>query len=353
MPTSLLMDVLTVLTILRTSDLRPREDRFLSPKGLTYINARLIISDELHSAPHRKQGGKRGSTELETHRIRFIHFLCEAADLIALTGKYLKPTPRVERWLSASAYERTAQLFEPAFLSSARRNETLRHAYHLFASEISLSTILASCAQLPLNQPFQIAAFTKLFPSENPNTIHELLNYLEWFGALTLTQTHFQLTDLSAILLRHPNAPAPETDPEPSPISIAPTLEITAPLNADLNVLYELADYTELESVKPQRVYRLDRKRIQHALERGMDLAHIFKFLESASQDALPQSVTETLQGWAINFNQITLQRVTLLQVRDPKLLSELSRAKIFRACHKKIPQELNPYGNFLLGETA
>ena len=105
---NLRFDILTFLTVLHADDAPLLQKRFLLPRVLTAINAQLTAPDCLPENTRRR-------TELGTQRLRFIHFLCEAARLVAKTGPYLKPTLRVARWLAADPLEQLRTLFDAAY----------------------------------------------------------------------------------------------------------------------------------------------------------------------------------------------------------------------------------------------
>ena len=91
--TLLMTDVFTFLCFLQARDIAPAKQRLLSPKVLADLDRQLLAPDRIRLA-RGLHGGKYGPSELETDRVRFVHFLCEAAGLVALTGRFLKPTPR-------------------------------------------------------------------------------------------------------------------------------------------------------------------------------------------------------------------------------------------------------------------
>jgi len=114
---NLMDDTFTLVSFLRTHDAAIVHSRFLSPLAVTALNALLCPRDPL---PARMQQ----RTERRTERLRFIHFLCEADRLVAPTGRFLKPTLRIKRWLTASPLERAAQLFRAAFPDQPRAAST-------------------------------------------------------------------------------------------------------------------------------------------------------------------------------------------------------------------------------------
>lgn len=337
MPAStLLTDVFTFLAFLHAEDISPRGNRFLPPSALDRINRHL-----LHSTVERV------TSERANERIRFIHFLCENAGLVARAGRFLKPTPRAPRWLTTSTFARANQLFAPAFIpepgQQTKALADLWCAYCLPGWRLGTPhlALLALLRETPREETIRLSTLLKLLPlpfgDDPPEAIlRGVLLYLEWFEVVEWQgASAIRLTDWGALLLQRPDAPPPLTDPPPSLLLLEDRqgegFDLLAPPHAHLPTLYELGEYAELVVVKPQRRYRLDRARVQRALERGADLAHILHFLESATGDALPRALIETLQTWAKEFGRVTLRRVTLIEAREPELLRQLTRVRRIR----------------------
>jgi len=347
----LMTDVFSFLSLLHSNDIAPRRKRFLSPTTINHLNPLLIVPEKIPFAPRYRKGGKRGLTERETARIRFIHFLCEAAHLVALTGRFLKPTPRAARWLAVSDFERTQILFDAAFLSSHRRLDDLWRAYRLPGFRLDpyphiLAPFLDLLRTIPQHQTVKLATLLKMIPLDvfddtpenQPAMIwRNVLCYLSWFGVIAWREhSSFRLTDLGMALLGRRAAPRPARSPLASPLQLTNGLDLIAPPAVNLTTLYQLADYTELISVRPRRVYRLDRVRVQRALERGDTFAHLVRFLEDATNDALPRALTETLRGWAQELDRVTIRRLTLLETRDRATMEQLTRVRGIRACIRR-----------------
>jgi hypothetical protein len=137
-----------------------------------------------------------------------------------------------------------------------------------------------------------------------------------------------------ALLGRHTTLrPTPSSAP---PLKVTRTLKIVAPSNANWLILYQLAEYAELVSVRPYRVYQLERARVQRALARGDTPANLIRFLEDATNDALPRALAETLQGWAQELDRVTIRRLTLLETRDRATMEQLTRVRGIRACIRR-----------------
>jgi hypothetical protein len=343
---ALLADVFTFLAFLHADDIAPMRARFLAPSALAKLDVQLCVPDGLVFT-HRR-AGKRGATERETERIRFIHFLCQAADFVALTGAFLKPTPRAARWLNHSSFDRAAELFN-ALCDHSSHVQELWRSYRLPASPDTLTALVDILRAVPRDERVRFKTILKLVPlpiSDDPRTpssnviMRDLLRWLEWFGVIRNEPpgaSIVQLTDWGACLLRRADAPALPADPPTQPLKIQRGLEISVPPHAHLPTLYELVEYATPYPVKRGRVgvgvYTLDRTRIERALERGITVDHLLRFLETATGDALPASVARTLHEWTDDFGAITLRRVTLLEARDPARLEEIGSSRAARAC--------------------
>lgn len=341
----LLDDVLTFLSILHANDIAPMGIRFLPPRALYAINRLLCVADPIEYQRPSPHGGKRGLTERETERLRLIHFLCEAAHLVARTGRWLKPTPRAVRWLTGSNLERMRILCAALFTHDHHRDELWR-VYRLPACRVMppsrfLPPLFDLLRTIPRHQTIHATTLVKMIPfptlndaSENsPTTLWmELLRDLVWLGLIEwCSPSAFRLTDLGATLLERDDAPLLPPSCPAQPLKLQTDLTLVAPSPSDWITLYRLTDYAELMTTRPQRVYRLDRARIQRALARGETLTALLHFLEQATCDALPRVVVETLQGWAQEITRVTIRRVTLLETRDRATLEQLTRVRAIR----------------------
>jgi hypothetical protein len=225
----LLADTLTFLAFLHAHDTRPLGLRWLPPTALRHMNAQLIERDQV--APlTQTRNGKRGTTERETRRLRFIHFLCEAAQLVAHTSPYLKPTLRVKGWLAAAPFDQLQQLFVAAYPDRpARPHDELWRVYRLpgwsltspaLALVLPLLQILRAA---PPGEHLKLATLLKLIPlpedgAERPADILRGLlvelhafGVLDWHGAAgdrAADKVAFTLTGPGTALLQ-PTVPAP------------------------------------------------------------------------------------------------------------------------------------------------
>lgn len=357
MPVLLLADTLTFLAFLHAHDIRPRGPRWLPPSALVTLNPQLFVRDQVDPAS-RPQGGRIGTTERDTQRLRFIHFLCEAAHLVARTGPYLKPTLRVQRWLNAAPLDQLRQLFTTAYPDQpSRSHDNLWRTYRLPGWSLTSPTLsliqplIHLLRAAPPDEKIKLTTLLKLIPlpadgDELPTDI--LRGLLDQLAALGILDWHgsaaIRLTEIWTSLI-FPNAPYPAFSVQPvATLQLAGKRYLLA--HIDCATLYQLADYAELVSVTPprragvERRYQLERSLIQRALQRGHTLDDLLRFLEHALGDALPDRLAAPLRQWAAELDRVSVRRVTLLEVKDPAALTELTRSHRVREC---IQRTLSP----------
>jgi hypothetical protein len=343
MNNELLLDTLTFVCFLQAESVTPPKGRFLSPTILARLDEQLIVADHIQPPIGAAFGGKHGPTELETSRIRFIHFLCEASGLAALTGRLLLPTPRAAAWLKASPHDRVAQLFDAAFPAQPDRAlDQLWRAYRLpgwrWASPThALAPLLDILRQMRRDELVKPATLLKLTHLDDAS-LREWLCYLHWFDAIEWHgRAAVKLTDEGTHLLRRSDASrrdAPRNDapPMPSRLKLTRAGKLIVPPEADWLTLYDVSQYAQLVSPQPRRTYQLDRDLVQRAIQRGEPLTRLVHLLETATGRPVPQAVARSLDEWAREVSHITLRHVTLLETSEPALLSQLASERRTRA---------------------
>ena len=342
----LLLDTIAFLGWLKNNSIRPRGKRWLPPKALAQLNSQLFLHDTIRLPASTNTGGRIGTRELDTHHIRFLHYLCEAAHLVARTGLYLKPTLRVKAWLATDPFDQLYQLFTAAYHDHpSRPQDDLWRTYRLPGWSLASPTgaFLQPLFQLlraaPSGEQIKLSSLLKLIPlpedgDELPSDIvRGLLSSLQIFGAIHWhSTTTFSITTLGLAIIHYQSLALPLSL---SQAAQAPTLQIDQqryPLVlTDAATLYELAEYADLAAVKPARRYRLSRERVQHAMRHSRSLDAILRFLENIIGDALPTLLVQRLHDWAAALDRVAVRRVTLLEVKDPTTLTDLTRSQRVR----------------------
>jgi hypothetical protein len=374
---ALIGDVFTLLCHVNNTDIKPTGAYLLPPTVLKHLAPMLHVSEPSQS-DKKKSVQRPWRSERNTQRIRFIHFLCQSANLIGTTCGYIKPTLHAAQWLAATDAQRNNQLVQ-ALLSVLNKAQSLDflalwRSFHMPGWKFPLPTLalrqLVQCLQqtpgwctfqqaakrMPI--PFDTDDADASDPQSRPEAVlSELLLFLSWLGVIEaggqdkppqqpnnlqrfrLTQFGQQALTLSSQRVIHRNKSA-ETFALSSALPAAdlviqPDGEVAfvARTTASLSALYELSQYAELVSVIPQRQYSLSRARIQQAFERGHSLTTLLGIFERVVGQPLPNPVVAQLRAWHAELNRVTLRRALLLETHDAETLKQLASSRGIRAC--------------------
>ena len=370
----LLHDLYTFLSFLNSQPARLRGPRALTPSAVKNINALLHVRDRLDPKRVRAANGRWKKcapvkkSERHTNRLRFIHYLAESANLVAVLDSQLTLTLRANEWLAAPIYQRLAILFDAGFPTQFSRAQQERWlAYDL--PELSLngklplaqwllenlhpSAALGNLKFSTLLKLFCDAQRNGIFPKDESegtsNTqvlLRDLIELLEQFGVLTWDAKSIEITELgNALLARDANfvlkaqAVTPLTWTRPKQSRALP--DLVADEHADQKLLWQLHSYAEhvatLTSTRAhRRLYRLDKERVYHALDAGESVADILDFLEQLTAAALPPRVMAWLDEIANSYGKIALRRAVLLETDDSALLQTLTTHKTIRVCIRR-----------------
>jgi hypothetical protein len=359
-------DVVTFLALLSAEEIHPLGSRYLPPTALAKLARLLIVSDPIaltqsrNSHGHWRAGTRLRTTERQAERIRLIHYLAEAAQFVARTGAVLKPTPWFSRWLTDSPQARAHTLWRAAFPTQpTHADDQLWRAFglpgkHLASPLATLQQLFELFRHLPTDYRIKTTTLIKLLalpvfdddaPENRPATLLDgWLKLLEWWGIIARDQrASVQLTAVGAVLIDHPAAPPWTMNPTPQPLHWSTTRgatlpDLIAPRDADPACVFALSDYaihhaTLTAKTESRRMYQLDPARVQTALARGVALTKVYDCLERATGDAVPRRVDEWLLNLVRASAHVTVRSALVLQVDDPTVLTELTRAKVIRQC--------------------
>jgi hypothetical protein len=158
---------------------------------------------------------------------------------------------------------------------------------------------------------------------------------LRWLGLTDLGTdgehaVSFRLSPLGAALIAEA---APPPEPPAEPLVVQPNFEIIAPAYASPYARFQLGRVAERASGDREsaEVYKLTKRSVQAALERGITSDDIVRFLHEQSRREPPQNVAASLREWAGQHGQVTLRRAVLLEAEDPALLEQIRRDKRVR----------------------
>ncbi|MBV9787242.1 MAG: helicase-associated domain-containing protein, partial [Chloroflexi bacterium] len=134
-----------------------------------------------------------------------------------------------------------------------------------------------------------------------------------------------RLTQLGAHLVA--DAPAPPDMPN-LPLIVQSTFEIICPPGASLYARFQLGRVAELQQSGTVTIFRLTRRAVLAAAERGIAAQDVLRFLEEQSHGALPPSIAYTLLEWGGQTEQVRLEHAVLLQTVDPIVMAQLRQQK-------------------------
>lgn len=299
---TLCLDMAMLLGGLLYHDVRPLHGRWLPPFALRAINERLRI--------HEGLDGIR--SELQTGRLRFLHYLAEAGGLVAVQAGYLKPTVEAWRWLSLPPDERWQALLDAVKADLAERH-CLWDRYRLPSTDVQTwETLVKQLSQLV---PGGIYPCEILLHSIHPylpeiNDLDALLHEpLTWLGVVSVR------ADTVTIMPRLFSAPqdARLMVHKDGIEAVLPNMPHLRPLTACC--AWATIDHDRL---------RIDSAAVALALERGGDALQIASLLAELIGAPLPVEAFEQIEKWARAAQALTLHQVTLLTAHDPSALAAL-----------------------------
>jgi hypothetical protein len=155
---------------------------------------------------------------------------------------------------------------------------------------------------------------------------------MHWLGAADLGRandegpvTSFRLTPAAAVL-SDPQTPLSIKESTAS-ATIQPDGRVIVPRRALRALRYQIARFTSWEPIDDMNYYyRLTPTGLESASNQGLELSHILTVLETAGEEPIPASLREALERWSDHGSEGQFRRETLLQVREPTVLSELQR---------------------------
>ncbi len=301
----LCIDLAVLLGVLLYHDVRPLHGRWLPPSVLRTVNERLRIRENLDGV----------RSELRTGRLHFLHYLAEAAGLVAVQAGVLKPTVQAWRWLDLPPDERWQRLGHAVTTDLKARNR-LWDRYRLPLVDAKtwqilvdhLQQLMPGCAYARENF---IGGIQPHLPTSDLVTLIPPLfeGPLTCLGVVSVQAEGFTLLSKSfsepqnAELVRHEDA-----------------ICVTLPALPHLRPLVTCCEWAE---VKANRL-RIDAAAIRRALETESDALQIGSVLSELTGESLPLAVFEQIQQWARAAQALTLRQMTLLTSQDANTLTDI-----------------------------
>jgi len=347
-----LLTIVHLLAYLQGTDVHPIADRWLPLRHLRAVNQGLA---------HPDPAVVDARSELQTGRLRFIHYLAEAASLVGLVGSCLKPTPAAWQWVDAPEPQRWRTLWDRwhADLREHSASESLWARYRLPTPPPSALTVLRTFRSLAQRGSLssQSVALQDLVPhikahaigdgtlppDGGPSTALQTLasGPLAWAGIIFLHQSgEVALTSLGAWLLRA--APDPPDPPPTKPAALRDTPDIIAvslPPPPDRPAFRPLLTLGLPPTDRTKRC--LSRDRFVDLLAHGLDGSQVTLALDQLAMGSLPPAVPRRLDTWAREAHGLTIRRLTVLSSTHTDLLEDLAAR---RTTSTMILETLSPH---------
>ena len=155
-----------------------------------------------------------------------------------------------------------------------------------------------------------------------------LLGILNWLGLTDTAAKPEEMLRLTPLVAHVLHGSPPPPDPLPEPLSVQSTFEIICPPGASLLARFQLARIAEPVRNDTAAIYKLTRRSVVSAVERGIDADAILRFLEEHGRAPVPQGVATYIREWAGHVGQLRLDEVALLRADDPLRLVEVRRSR-------------------------
>ena len=348
---SLVRDMFSYLVHLQAHDVQPYADGRLGRGDVASLRKRL--------------------TDGEERRLTFLLHLAGRLGFVSRQGKLLRlETAPVKRWLSASPAHQVRGLQEawrddpswndlchvPALACDLETGWHLR--YDAVAARQAFLSLLAHC---PLDDWWSVTSFVKAVKRAHPDFQRPDGDYTSWYirdatsgdylsgfgswdhveGTLITNllaepvrwlgivatgtddlQMSCRLTEAGARFL----GLAPDESEESSspPIVVRPDFHVDVPAPANLYTRFQLERFAELVCEEPCR-YALTVGGLGRALARDIQVEQALAFLRQSGGTQVPINVAGQLRLWAGRFDQVQIEEVSVLHVKNERVLRELS----------------------------
>jgi hypothetical protein len=334
-----ILDIAHLLAFLQGHDVRPFAGRWLAPRHLRTFNAALSHPDPAAVAAR---------SELQTGYLRFLHYLAEAAGLVAPALGLLKPTPTAWNWLDLSEADRWQTLWD-GWRSDLRRSPRESALWQRF--------------RLPAKRPFVHTLLDALSApsSEGCTALTTLAHWLRrrCIGAGTLPRDGDVLAPLPALFAGPLTwAGLVRTDPEAGfsftppgnwllsrsaePPASPPTRPAAIHCPDDDCLIILLPEPPDRPPLRPlvelglalegRLARRMTRQRFVATLAHGIARARVVQTLSELSGSPLAPVVLKRLETWEAQAQSLTLRRLTVLTAADPQTLNQLAAARSVRS---------------------
>lgn len=311
-PDTLRRDLAVLFGLLLQAHLEPSWGRWLPPRFLKQWNRLLSVSENLTEV----------RSELQTGRLRFLHYLAEVAGLVALINGELQPTAAAWAWLNATPSEQWRILWE-AWQTDLRQraDEQVWQRYRFpVLHKRGWPILLNELADLMPHQRYAIAEWHEILALYLPGdqawleTLPDLLHGpLQWIGLVTTDGDFFTPIYNESQPIFQPTAATPLT------------FEADA-LWIDLSPLPHLRPLVELLCIATldDAGLRLDGAAIRRAVVQGQSAVQVAERLAALSGQPISNAILRQLREWEQQATGLVIRPMMVLTSPDSTLLADI-----------------------------
>jgi hypothetical protein len=325
---TLLRDVAALLGVLLLVEAVPVHDRWLSLSVLRQVNDRLTLKADLSAI----------RSELQTGRLRWLHYLAQVGGLLNVQAGVFKPTVAAWQWLSAPPQVQWDCLMQ-AVEHDLEADDRLWDVFRL--PEVTAHTwrvLRHTLDELDAAQGYRVK---DLFPMLAPYLLsdrREDIGYLlrdvfAWSGVLVLARGRVFIQPQ-------------RFDPAPAP-AVESAAELYFPLpDAPSAALVTLLAFATIEDGSA----RIDEAALVRAVQNGLTAGDVIGTINALRDTPLSITAQQQIQSWAQAANRLTLKPMVVLYAPDAAIITQL-REKWRLAEH--FAERLSPHHLAVVAEDA
>lgn len=321
-PQALLVDVAAFIGTLAGMQVQSRSKRWLPPFALKAINQRLHIRDDL--------SGVR--SELQTERLRLLHYLAHAAGLVESHDGMIVPTLAAWNWLALTADQQWGRIWKAwtADITSPTPLWTI-YRFPKIAPVVWHGLVQLLSSLIPAQEYSLQALANSLYPlafDTSLETLPDLLmGPLTWAGLLTVNEDRFALTQQGVTVLSESKSEFPDLQPTEIMLD-GDIVQLHLPEAPPLHAFARLCAWATVRD----GIFTVDSAALRRALEQGTSHLEIAHTLSSLALAPLPGAVFQTLEHCARAAGRLTLRHMAVLTSPESELLTQFRRDRRLRS---------------------
>ncbi len=163
-----------------------------------------------------------------------------------------------------------------------------------------------------------------------------------------LSPTVFSISPPGKYLLFHENGVSKGEQASGEVCTLQGNFEILIPPSADYSILWKLDQLAEFRHRDIMTKYCFTRQSITHAMRLGWTTDQVFSFIESLTDNRIPEIVRFSLEEWCNRYGLITIRRTTVIECATRELADEISHIPDIQDLYEERISERH----FLVSET-